>query len=205
MNRSNTSAQVKIVKGNLDGVHIIQFAPIVDERGSFMRTYDRNIMRDAGLDREWIQENRSRNASAGIVRGLHFQFPPHAEAKLVQCVRGEILDVFVDLRYGSPTFGQWEGVTLSEVNHKAVFIPRGFAHGYCTISEQSEVSYKVDSAYAPESEGGILWSDPRLAIPWPLKGAALLSKKDRGHPSLEQFVVEHKGLVLDPAPGPITP
>jgi dTDP-4-dehydrorhamnose 3,5-epimerase len=188
---------VKIIKGNLEGIHILQLVPIEDERGSFMRTYDKTLMRDAGLAREWVQENRSRNKGAGIIRGLHFQFPPHAETKLVQCIRGEILDVFVDLRADSPTFGRWDSVVLSEENHKAVFIPKGFAHGYCTISEESEVSYKVDSAYAPNSEGGILWNDPDIAIPWPMKGgAARLSEKDGKHPTLKQFRAENGGLVV---------
>lgn len=187
---------MKIIKGRLEGVHVIEFSPIEDERGSFMRTYDRDIMRGSGLHREWVQENRSRNHRAGIVRGLHFQFPPHSETKLVQCIRGEILDVFVDLRTGSPTLGQWESVLLSEDVPKAVLIPKGFAHGYCTISQDSEVSYKVDNRYAPEHEGGILWCDPDLRITWPVSEGALLSKKDAHHPTLEQFLAEHRGLAL---------
>ncbi|MDV7395195.1 dTDP-4-dehydrorhamnose 3,5-epimerase, partial [Arthrospira platensis SPKY1] len=114
-----------------------------------------------------------------------FQFPPFAETKLVRCIRGAVFDVFVDLRKDSPTFGQWDGLELSEANKKMIFIPRGFAHGFCTLSEESEVLYKVDNVYNREHEGGLLWSDPDLGIEWPLEGEPILSEKDRGNMTLQ--------------------
>lgn len=159
-----------------------------------MRAYDRDILRHAGVDRDWVQENQSRNERRNILRGLHFQFPPYAETKLVRCVRGRIFDVFVDLRAGSPTFGQWEGLELSEEEPSMVLIPKGFAHGYLTLSEVSEVLYKVDQVYHPEAEGGLLWSDPGLAIDWPLDGPPSTSPKDAAWPALGAFVAAHGGL-----------
>ncbi len=194
MHRSTNTKALEIEKGRLEGVYIIHLSPLVDERGFFMRAYDTSIMRKAGLEREWVQENHSRNERQGILRGLHFQHPPHAETKLVRCTRGEIFDVFVDLRKGSATFGQWEGVHLSEENKRMVFIPRGFAHGYYTLSPVSEVLYKVDSPYHRESEDGLLWSDPELGIDWPFEQPPILSGKDRQHQTLRQFVAKHKGL-----------
>lgn len=181
---------------NIPGVFELRFPAVKDDRGFFLRTYDKALFREAGLHRDWVQENRSRNQHKGILRGLHFQFPPCAETKLVQCVRGEVFDVFVDLRLGSPSFGQWGAVTLAENRHNMVYIPRGFAHGYCTLSEVSEVLYKVDSPYAPENEGGLLWSDPDIGIEWPLATSPLLSEKDRTTPTLQEFTAKHRGLAV---------
>ena len=161
-----------------------------------MRSFDASLFRQAGLEREWMQENHSRSERAGIIRGLHFQFPPYAETKLVRCVRGEVFDAFVDLRKGSPTFGQWDGLVLSETNKKMVFIPRGFAHGFCTMSEESEVLYKVDNVYHRDSEGGLLWNDPDIGIEWPLEGEPILSGKDGRNRNLRQFIEEHKAIEL---------
>lgn len=179
---------------DIAGVFEIRLSPIADERGHFMRTYDTAAMRAAGLHREWAQENQSRNTRKGIVRGLHFQFPPAAEAKLVRCTLGEIFDVFVDLRRGSSTFGRWGGLRLSSGSNNLVFIPRGFAHGYCTLSELSEVQYKVDHAYDREREGGVLWNDPEIGITWPLEAPPLLSPKDHSAMTLARFRERHGGL-----------
>ncbi len=179
---------------DIAGVFEIRLTPIPDERGHFMRTYDTESMRAAGLHREWVQENVSRNERKGIVRGLHFQFPPSSETKLVRCTVGAVFDVFVDLRRGSETFGQWGGLTLSSELHNMVFIPRGFAHGYCTLSELSEVQYKVDHAYDRGREGGLLWSDPGMGIRWPLDSPPLLSVKDWGAMDLARFREQHGGL-----------
>ncbi len=160
-----------------------------------MRAYDKQLFAEAGLDKTWLQENHSRSEKKGIIRGLHFQFPPHAETKLVRCTRGAVLDVFVDLRLDSPTFGQWDSIELSEGNCKMIFIPRGFAHGFCTLTEISEVMYKVDNTYAPSAEGGLLWSDPDLAIDWPVEDP-LLSDKDRHNMTLRQFIASHQALAL---------
>jgi dTDP-4-dehydrorhamnose 3,5-epimerase len=180
----------------LPGVFEIQLSPIQDERGFFMRSFDASLFRQAGLEREWAQENHSRSERAGIIRGLHFQFPPFAETKLVRCVRGEVFDAFVELRKGSPTFGQWDGLVLSETNKKMIFIPRGFAHGFCTLSEQSEVLYKVDNVYSRDNEGGLLWNDPDIGIEWPLQGEPILSEKDGRNRNLRQFIETHKAIEL---------
>ncbi len=179
---------------DIAGVFEIRLSPIADERGHFMRTYDTAAMRAAGLHREWAQENQSRNTRKGIVRGLHFQFPPSAEAKLVRCPFGEIFDVFVDLRRGSETFGRWGGLRLSAATNNLVFIPHGFAHGYCTLSDESEVHYKVDNPYDPHREGGLQWNDPEIGIKWPLDVAPLLSQKDHNAMTLERFRESHGGL-----------
>jgi len=170
--------------------------PHGDERGFFMRTADLGIFKQHGLDRDWVQENHARSLQKGIVRGLHFQFPPHAETKLVRCVRGAVLDVFVDLRKGSSTFGMWDSIELSEDNNKMICIPRGFAHGYCTLSEKSDVLYKVDNCYAPEAEGGILWNDGDLKIDWPAN-EPVLSPKDRNNMTLAHFIETYGALEID--------
>ncbi len=174
----------------LPGVWEIHLSPLRDERGFFMRTYDVALFESAGLHRPWVQENHSRSERRGILRGLHFQFPPYAETKLVRCVRGAVFDVFVDLRPESPTFGQWDGVVLSEDNPHMVLIPRGFAHGFCTLTDLSEVLYKVDSPYQREYEGGLLWSDKQLNIKWPTT-TPFLSEKDSRNWTWEVFVEQH--------------
>lgn len=193
---STASLAMRIIEMDIPGVFEVRSAPIGDARGWFMRTYDAALMREAGLHRDWVQENRSRNERAGILRGLHFQFPPSAETKLVCCPLGEVFDVFVDLRAGSPTFGRWGSVVLSEAARNAVFIPKGFAHGYRTLSEVSEVQYKVDSPYDPGREGGLLWNDPDLGIAWPGDGEPLLSTKDSTALTLAAFLTAHRGLRL---------
>lgn len=168
-----------------------------------MRTWDQELFRRAGLDRPWVQENQSRNDRSGIIRGLHFQFPPATETKLVRCVQGSIFDVYVDLRRGSPTFGRWGGSVLSEENHRMLFIPKGFAHGYCTLSVTSIVLYKVDHPYEPAREGGLLWNDPDLAIAWPMEQPPILSIKDGRNMSFRRFQEEYGGLdiVAGTSPG----
>lgn len=188
------SSALRIIELDIPGVYELRLTPIMDDRGYFMRTYDVNFMREAGLHREWVQENLSRNERKGIVRGLHFQFPPAAETKLVRCSMGEVFDVYVDLRRGSATFGRWGGLLLSAAARNMILIPRGFAHGYCTLSETSEVTYKVDNSYTPDREGGLLWCDPVLDIRWPLSGEPVLSPKDRGAMTWSDFITEHGGL-----------
>jgi dTDP-4-dehydrorhamnose 3,5-epimerase len=184
---------LEIKKRKLEGVFEIALAPILDSRGFFMRAFDSETFEKAGLARSWKQENHSRSEQKGIIRGLHFQFPPFSETKLVRCIRGAILDVFVDLRLDSPTFGQWDSIELSEENKKLIFIPRGFAHGFCTLSEVSEVLYKVDNVYNREHESGLLWSDPDLSINWPVKDP-VLSPKDEKNQTLKEFITQHTAL-----------
>ncbi len=174
---------MKLVERRLAGVFEIALEPRVDERGHFMRWYDRETFARHGLPVDWVQGNESASAR-NVVRGLHFQRPPHAEAKLVRAVAGTVFDVFVDVRRGSPTYGQWDAIELSARAANAVLIPRGFAHGFCALTDGAVVSYLVDSPYAPQAEAGLLWNDPALAIPWPVSAGTLVSAKDRAWPRL---------------------
>lgn len=177
---------MKITARRLSGTFEIALDPRADERGSFMRWYDRESFASAGLPVDWVQGNESAS-QRNVVRGLHYQRAPHAESKLVRAVAGAVFDVFVDLRAGSPTYGEWDALELSAALKNAVLVPKGFAHGFCVISDEAVVSYLVDSAYAPQAEGGLAWDDPRLAIPWPLGGAAIVSPKDRAWPRLDDL------------------
>jgi len=158
-----------------------------------MRTFDHDFFADIGLDRNWVQENHSFSSQAGILRGLHFQFPPYSETKLIRVVKGAILDVYVDLRKDSPTFGRWGSLELTEENKKMLFISRGFAHGFYTLAKRNDVLYKVDNFYHADAEGGIIWDDSELKISWPVK-APLLSSRDAKLPSFREFREKYGGL-----------
>lgn len=171
-----------------------------DSRGFFSELYNRAAFREFGILNDFIQDNMSFSERVGTVRGLHYQAPPFAQAKLVRCTRGEILDVCVDIRAGSPTFGQTVRRILSARTMNQIFVPAGFAHGFSTLTPQVEVQYKVDNDYAPESEKGIRFDDPSLAIDWELGGhSAVVSDKDRDLPSLSaaasDFVYDAAGGV----------
>jgi dTDP-4-dehydrorhamnose 3,5-epimerase len=156
-----------------------------DERGWFMETYRASDFRAGGIAAEFIQDNESMSHAAGTVRGLHFQAPPSAQAKLIRCTAGAVLDVAVDIRRNSPTFGRHVGAELSSANGRQIYVPVGFAHGYCTLTADTVVEYKVSSPYDPASERGIAWNDPDLAIPWPATGGSkVLSPRDSGLPRL---------------------
>lgn len=150
----------------LEGSYEITLNRIGDLRGYFMRTYSRDIFAEHGLQTDWAQENQSLSTGIGTVRGLHFQNPPFAETKLVRVVKGAMIDVFVDLRKDSATFGKWDSIELSEDNDKAVYIPKGFAHGFKTLTENVLVEYKIDVVYHAEAVSGIRWNDPDLAVDW---------------------------------------
>jgi dTDP-4-dehydrorhamnose 3,5-epimerase len=182
-------------KGNLEGTYIIELKPIVDSRGFFMRAYDKEFFAKYNLDREWVQENHSRSEQKGTIRGLHFQIPPFSETKLIRCIKGAVLDVFVDLRLNSKTFGQWDSVELSETNKKYAYIPRGFAHGFCTLTEVSEVLYKVDNIYKPENEVGIIWNDKDINVNWNIDNP-ILSEKDKKNLTLKEFISKFKGIEI---------
>ena len=167
---------MEIKERKLKGVFELQLKPIGDHRGFFMRTFDLNIFNMHGLNKIWVQENHSRSTQKGIIRGLHFQLPPFSETKLVRCTRGAVLDVFVDLRKDSSTFGHWDSIELTDENKKMIFIPRGFAHGFCTLSKESEVQYKVDNFYSPENERGLLWCNPDIGIDWPVQNRVRLKR-----------------------------
>jgi len=177
---------VKLVPLRLSGAWLIELAPFSDDRGFFQRVYDDVTFAKHGLSTSWVQDNEAFNTRAGIVRGLHFQRPPHAETKLVRVVQGAIYDVIVDLRAGSSTYGQWEGVELDAQQQRMLYIPRGFAHGYCTRTEHARIVYKVDAHYAPQAEGGLRFDDPTLAIAWQV-AEPTVSDKDRRWPSLAEL------------------
>lgn len=171
----------------LDDTYEIILEPKHDARGYFMRLYDEFIFAKHGMVSRWVQENQSLSVRRGIIRGLHFQVPPHAETKLVRAVAGAVFDVFIDLRKDSSTYGQWDSVTLSEDAFNTVYIPKGFAHGFCTLTENATVAYKVDAAFAPEHEGGLRWNDADLGIVWPTDDP-YLSERDQALPLFREFV-----------------
>ncbi|MCS0495480.1 dTDP-4-dehydrorhamnose 3,5-epimerase [Ancylobacter sp. MQZ15Z-1] len=159
-----------------------------DERGYFCETYKKSDFDAFGIDTVFVQDNESLSRQVGVVRGLHFQTPPFAQAKLVRAVRGAIFDVAVDIRKGSPSFGAWVSATLSAERGEQLLVPHGFAHGFCTLEPDTIVAYKVDAPYAPANDAGILWDDPAIGIEWPVAAeAAILSAKDRVQPKLEDY------------------
>jgi dTDP-4-dehydrorhamnose 3,5-epimerase len=153
-----------------------------DDRGFFVETYHATRYREAGIDVTFVQDNHSRSVR-GTLRGLHWQTDPHPQAKLVRVVDGEILDVAVDVREGSPTFGRWTAVTLSSENFRQLFVPVGFAHGFLVLSEQADIEYKCSDVYDPAAERGLMWNDPAIGIDWPIN-SPILSARDRAHPPL---------------------
>jgi dTDP-4-dehydrorhamnose 3,5-epimerase len=174
---------MQVKEFEIAGLMLIVPRRFEDSRGSFSETYNRGAFERAGLTDTFVQDNFSFSTRAGTVRGLHFQRPPHAQSKLVRVNRGRILDVAVDLRRSSTTYGRHVAVELSRENWAELYLPAGFAHGFCTLEPETEVIYKTTSLYAPEAEGGILWSDPSLAIAWPVEPkAATVSDKDRALP-----------------------
>lgn len=177
---------MRVIKTDIDGVYILEPEIFGDNRGYFFESYNRRRFKEAtGLDVVFVQDNESRS-SEGVVRGLHFQLPPYAQSKLVRVVAGAILDVAVDIRRGSPTFGKYVAVELSGDNHRQLFIPRGFAHGFRVLRGDAILQYKCDNMYAPQSEGSILWNDPALNIDWGISAnRAILSAKDTTAPTLE--------------------
>lgn len=175
---------MKIKKTKLEGVVIIEPDVFGDNRGFFMESWNKNKMEEAGLYYDFVQDNHSKSTVKGTLRGIHFQKGDKAQAKLVRCVKGAVLDVAVDLRKNSPTFKQWVGVELSEENKKQLLIPRGFGHGFVTLTDDVEFLYKADNYYAPEAEGGIRWNDPDIGVEWGVENP-ILSEKDKINPLLK--------------------
>jgi dTDP-4-dehydrorhamnose 3,5-epimerase len=182
---------MKILSGSLPGVFIIEPQVFHDERGLFLETYHRRRYTEAGIEPIFVQDNFSLSIR-GTIRGLHYQLQ-HAQAKLIQVIEGIIYDVVVDVRRGSPSFGHWAGTHLSGENKHQLFLPKGFAHGFCVTSEIAHVLYKCTDFYAPDDEGGILWSDPALAIDWPVS-EPLISEKDSQYPRLADVPLERLPL-----------
>lgn len=179
---------MEVIKTPIEGVLILRPRIFTDPRGYFFESYNKRCFEEiTGLNIEFIQDNES-CSSRGVLRGLHFQSPPYSQAKLVRCVKGRVLDVAVDIRKGSPTYGKHVAIELTEENHLQFFIPKGFAHGFAVLSEQAIFQYKCDNYYAPESEGGISILDPDLNINWGMDlNEALLSDKDLRNPDLRNF------------------
>ena len=162
-------------KLDMPEIILVESQPFPDDRGYFMESFKESVFIKNGINTKFVQDNFS-HSTKGVLRGLHYQKSPKAQAKLVTALRGEIFDVAVDIRKNSPTYGKWLGETLSEKNHKLLYIPEGFAHGFCALSEEADVLYKVNNEYSPEHEKGILWNDPEMDIAWPIDKPILLEK-----------------------------
>lgn len=183
-----------IKESAIKGVFEIILEPINDSRGFFVRTYDNKIFRKFGLDKKWVQENHSFSKKRWTIRGIHFQYPPFAEAKLIRVIQGKVLFTVVDLRYKSPTFGKWLQMIISSRKKNIIFIPRGCAACTCTLTDNCQVLYKMDNYYAPKYYDNIKWNDPDLNIKWPIKKPVDISEKDAKAQSLKDFIKKNGGL-----------
>lgn len=184
--------KINVETCEIEGLKVITPTVFGDKRGYFMETYNKNDFKAAGIDMDFVQDNQS-SSSKGVLRGLHFQ-KKHAQDKLVRVIEGEVFDVAVDLRDGSPTFGKWYGVLLSAENKKQFFIPKNFAHGFLVVSDHAEFCYKCTDFYHPEDEGGIQWDDPDIGVEWPITEdmELNLSEKDAKRDSLKDFIRNKK-------------
>jgi len=184
--------KINVETCEIEGLKVITPTVFGDKRGYFMETYNQNDFKAAGIDMDFVQDNQS-SSSKGVLRGLHFQ-KKHAQDKLVRVIEGEVFDVAVDLRDGSPTFGKWYGVLLSAENKKQFFIPKNFAHGFLVVSDHAEFCYKCTDFYHPEDEGGIQWDDPDIGVEWPITEdmELNLSEKDAKRDSLKDFIRNKK-------------
>ena len=191
--KDRASGNVSASSFTIDGPLLIKVRRFGDHRGFFMETYSQRDFEAVGVPDVFVQDNHSLSASPGTLRGMHFQAPPHAQAKLVRVLRGAILDIVVDIRSGSPTFGHHVAVELAADTGEQFYIPAGFAHGFATLRQDTEVVYKVTDYYAPDCDRGIAWDDPELALPWPdfaamsLATGPVLSDKDQRHPRLHDL------------------
>ncbi len=179
---------MQIETTTLPGVLVITPRVFRDARGFFLESYNAEAWRSAGIETDFVQDNHSKS-TRGTLRGLHFQLPPAAQVKVLRVVRGAVWDVAVDIRVGSPTFGQWVGVELTADNFRQVYVPTGFAHGFCVLSDEAEILYKTSAVYSPAHERGIAWNDPQLAVAWPVT-EPLLSDRDRRAGSLADYLAE---------------
>lgn len=178
---------MEVIELTIPAVKLITPRVFPDDRGLFMQSYHQDQYKEAGIDVSFVQDNRSRS-SKGVLRGLHYQLE-HAQDKLVSVIRGKIFDVAVDIRHGSPTFGEWVGEILSDENHRQLFVPKGFAHGFLVLSDEVDLFYKCSDFYTPGDEYGIRWDDPQLGIDWPFKDV-LLSGKDKQQPILSSVILD---------------
>ncbi len=175
-----------MAKGGIAGLILMEPKTFRDERGFFRETFQKAMFEKSGVNEEFVQDNESLSR-AGVLRGLHFQRAPHTQAKLVRVTRGRAFDVAVDLRPGSESYGRWEAFELSAENGRQLFIPKGFAHGFLALEDNTIMSYKVSDYYAPECDGGLLWNDPQIGVAWPLAGEPIISAKDSGLPLLSEL------------------
>jgi dTDP-4-dehydrorhamnose 3,5-epimerase len=167
---------MEFIETSLKDAYIIKPKVFQDERGFFLESYSEKKFSENGIDAKFVQDNHSLSVKKGVLRGLHFQLPPKTQAKILRVIKGKVFDVIVDIRKNSPTFGKWEGFELSAENFEMIFVPHGFAHGFVTLEDNTEILYKVDDFYAPESESGLIWNDPVLAIDWPVADPILLER-----------------------------
>ncbi len=177
---------MEFIKTKFKNAFLIKPKIFQDRRGFFLESYSWKKFKEKGIDNIFIQDNHAFSKEKGVLRGLHFQLPPHTQAKLVRVTAGAVFDVIIDLRKDSETFGQWQGFNLSAKNFQMLFVPQGFAHGYCALEKNTEFIYKCDNFYAPESDSGIIWNDPDLKIDWPIK-KPILSEKDAQLGFLKDF------------------
>lgn len=177
---------MEFTKTNLQDAYLIKPQAFQDQRGFFLESYSQKKFAEQGIATTFVQDNHSLSVNKGVLRGLHFQTPPHAQTKLVRVTKGKVYDVIVDLRQQSPTFGQWQGFELSAENFLMLYIPKGFAHAFCTLEDNTEFMYKVDDFYAPECDAGIIWNDPTLKIDWPIQ-EPIMSEKDQLLPKFNDF------------------
>ncbi|MEK6938988.1 MAG: dTDP-4-dehydrorhamnose 3,5-epimerase [Nanoarchaeota archaeon] len=187
---------MKFTEQIIKGVYEIQLEPREDERGFFMRAYDDHIFREQGLHRNWVHENHSLSKIKGNVRGLHFQYAPDSETKLLRVITGEIFLVYVDLRKGSPTLGKWGSIVLSGEKKNMVYVSRGFVGGMCTLTDNVHLYYKVDNYYAQKNEDNIKWNDPDLGIKWPIQTPSVISQRDENAQSFKDFLNKSGGGIL---------
>jgi dTDP-4-dehydrorhamnose 3,5-epimerase len=179
---------MEVVETEIADVKLLKPVRHIDSRGFFSEVFRESVLRERGIDTHFVQDNHSLSASKGVIRGLHFQIPPFAQAKLLRVTAGSIFDVAVDIRWGSSSFGRHVAAVLSASDWNQIFIPEGFAHGYCTLEPDTEVIYKVSAYYSPAHDRGLLWNDPALCIAWPISAdEALMSEKDRIHPMLSHL------------------
>ena len=190
-----TKGNFNFIETKIKDLYIIEPKVFGDDRGYFMESYNRRDFVEAGLDMRFVQDNESKSKK-GVLRGMHFQ-TKFTQGKLVRVIQGEVYDVAVDLRKGSPTYGAWEGILLSSENKKQFYVPEGFAHGFLVLSDEAVFNYKCTNLYSPEYDGGLLWNDPEVGIEWPLEGIdeIILSEKDKKQPTLKELDLpfEYKG------------
>ena len=184
---------MKLIETKLKDCYILEPDRFGDNRGWFSESYNKKVFEDLGLNYDFVQDNESFSAKKGVLRGLHFQNEPYTQAKIVRCTRGVVYDVAVDIRHDSPTYGMWVGVELSEENGRQLLIPRGFLHGFQTLTDNVKFAYKCDNYYNKESDGGVMYDDPDIGVVWPIEDP-ILSEKDKHHPKLRELVKERGNL-----------